>query len=194
MAPARDRGATAAAGARALPGAPTTKAARHARIADVLTREQVHSQQELAALLADEGFTVTQATLSRDLDELGAVRLRSAGGGFVYVVPTPDDAARARAHPTGGDQSAPGSAGHARLLRIAAELLLSAQASGNLVVARTPPGGAHLLAGALDQADLPAIIGTVAGDDTVLCICREPDGGPAVAEQLLGLADRRAAP
>jgi transcriptional regulator of arginine metabolism len=74
---------------------------------------------------------------------------------------------------------------------MATELLVSVQASGNLVVARTPPGGAHLLAGAIDHSGLSTIIGTVAGDDTVLCICRDVDGGADVAQQLLKLADRK---
>jgi transcriptional regulator of arginine metabolism len=82
------------------------------------------------------------------------------------------------------------SAPHARLIRMATELLVSLQASGNHVVAHTPPGGAHLLAGAIDHADLSSIIGTVAGDDTVLCVCRDVGGGVDVARQLLSLADR----
>lgn len=168
--------------------APQTKAARHARIVELLARSPVRSQSELADLLAAGGLTVTQATLSRDLDEIGAVRLRGASGGFVYVVPRDSDDAVSR--PT-SDRFEAASAAHARLIRMATELLVSARASGNLVVAKTPPGGAHLLAGAIDHADLASIIGTVAGDDTVLCICRDLEGGSAVADQLLKLADRR---
>jgi transcriptional regulator of arginine metabolism len=167
---------------------PSTKAARHARIAEILGRAPVRSQSELAALLSDDGFSVTQATLSRDLDEIGAVRLRGAAGGFVYVVPRDGDDAVARPP---SDRFDAASAAHARLIRMATELIVSVRASGNLVVAKTPPGGAHLLAGAIDHADLSSIIGTVAGDDTVLCICKEIDGGADVAEQLLKLADRR---
>lgn len=174
---------------RATPAdAPPTKAARHARIVEMLGRTTVHSQSELLELLASDGFSVTQATLSRDLDEIGAVRLRGAGGGFVYVVPRDGDAAVGR---PSSDRFESASAAHARLIRMAAELVVSVRASGNLVVAKTPPGGAHLLAGAIDHADIATIIGTVAGDDTVLCICRDVDGGSDVAEQLLRLADRR---
>jgi transcriptional regulator of arginine metabolism len=168
--------------------APPTKAARHARIIELLGRGPVRSQSELADLLATEGFSVTQATLSRDLDEIGAVRLRAAGGGFVYVVPRDGDDAVSRPP---SDRFEAASAAHARLIRMATELLVSIRASGNLVVAKTPPGGAHLLAGAIDHADLSTIIGTVAGDDTVLCVCRELDGGADVAEQLRALAERR---
>ncbi|MGH8889343.1 MAG: arginine repressor [Acidothermaceae bacterium] len=168
---------------------PQTKAARHARIVDLLARAPVRSQSELAELLADDGFSVTQATLSRDLDEIGAVRLRGAVGGFVYVVPRDGDDAVSR---PASDRFDAASAAHARLIRMATELLISVRSSGNLVVAKTPPGGAHLLAGAIDHSDLSTIIGTVAGDDTVLCICRDLDGGTDVAQQLLQLADRRA--
>ena len=74
---------------------------------------------------------------------------------------------------------------------MAGELLVSVRASGNIVVARTPPGGAHLLAGPSTTPTCATVIGTVAGDDTVLCVCRDPDGGADVAEQLAALADRR---
>ena len=167
--------------------APATKAARHARIVELLGRTPVHSQSELVELLADEGFPTTQATLSRDLDEIGALRLRAAAGGFVYVVPRDGDDAVSR---TTSDRVEAASAAHARLIRTAGELLVSVRYSGNIVVARTPPGGAHLLAGAIDHADLATVIGTVAGDDTVLCVCRDADGGAAVADQLLHLSDR----
>lgn len=166
---------------------PATKAARHARIVEMLAKSSVRSQSELAKLLAAEGFSVTQATLSRDLDEIGAVRLRGAAGGFVYVVPRDGEETVTR---PSSDRFEAASAAHARLIRMATELLVSVQASGNLVVAHTPPGGAHLLAGAIDHADLSSIIGTVAGDDTVLCVCRDVDGGVDVARQLLSLADR----
>ncbi|HEY5202312.1 MAG TPA: hypothetical protein VIJ31_15545, partial [Acidothermaceae bacterium] len=140
--------------------APATKAARHARIIELLAWTPVHSQSELVDLLAAEGLVVTQATLSRDLDEIGALRLRSAGGGFVYVVPRDGDDAVSRPM---SDRVQTASAAHARLIRMAGELLVSVRASGNIVVVRTPPGGAHLLAGAIDHADLATIIGTVAG-------------------------------
>jgi transcriptional regulator of arginine metabolism len=168
--------------------APATKAARHARIIDLLARAPVRSQSELVALLAAKGIPITQATLSRDLDEIGAVRLRGAAGGFVYVVPRDSDDAVSR---PASDRVETASAAHARLIRMAGELLVSVRASGNIVVARTPPGGAHLLAGAIDHADLASVIGTVAGDDTVLCVCRDVDGGADVAEQLLHLSDRK---
>jgi transcriptional regulator of arginine metabolism len=169
---------------------PLTKTARHARIAAILAREQVRSQEELAELLERYASVhVTQATLSRDLDELGVVRLRS-GGSLVYALP----------EEPGGPGSHPGSAiGQAksespqdsRLARYLGELMTSAEASANLVVLRTPAGAAQFLASVIDHAALPSILGTVAGDDTVLVIARDPAGGDALAAEFLRRAERR---
>jgi transcriptional regulator of arginine metabolism len=144
----------------------TTRAGRQARIVAILTASPVHSQSELAALLAAEGIEVTQATLSRDLEELGAVKLRGAdGGGGVYVVP--EDGSPVRGMAGGTD----------RLSRLLGELLVSTDASANLAVLRTPPGAAHYLASAIDRAALPEVVGTIAGDDTILVVAREPTTG-----------------
>ena len=196
---------------------PVTKVARQAQIADILTRARVRSQEELADLLAQRGVKVTQATLSRDLEELGAVRLRGAGGTLVYALPgdpggpgsrpgglpgppaeePPADVPPASSGPRGGWPGAwftgradEGTSG--ALARVGPELLLSAEASANLVVLRTPAGAAQFLASAIDHAGWPSILGTVAGDDTVLVITRDPAGGNDVAESLLRLAERKA--
>jgi len=233
------------------PAVPATKAARQARIVAILSREHVHSQEQLAGLLRQyAGMHVTQATLSRDLDELGVVRLRSADGILVYALP--GDPGGPNSHPgsafdypermrpardpsippaaetevtgphagagtsdsirvtggTGGTPVPPGTqvplgqdppaqpgapAGGApsRLVRYLKELLTSAEASANLVVLRTPAGAAQFLASAIDHAAWPAILGTVAGDDTVLVIARDPAGGDALASEFLSLAERR---
>jgi arginine repressor len=229
---------------------------------------------------------VTQATLSRDLDELGVVRLRATDGTLVYALPgdpshhpgaaldyperigltplppIPPDAGPAADYPsvpadgtqapgpaaardasstrgttagrgagpargpgpahlvTGGPDSdrldataaagalasgsatsgggtdatpagIPAGAVNSRLVRYLKELLTSAEASGNLVVLRTPAGAAQFLASAIDHATWPAILGTVAGDDTVLVITRDPAGGDALAAEILSLAERR---
>ena len=143
----------------------------------------MRSQTELAELLADDGVVVTQATLSRDLVELDAVKVRSASGALVYAVPA-----------EGGDRSpvAPRetAASESRLARLCAELLVSAEASANLVVLRTPPGAANFLASALDKAELGDVLGTIAGDDTVVVISRDPQGGEDVVRRLVGLAGR----
>jgi transcriptional regulator of arginine metabolism len=184
---------------------PLTKTARHARIADILAREQVRSQEELADLLERyAGVHVTQATLSRDLDELGIVRLRS-GGALVYSLP--EEPGGPGSHPGGpgspgggaGSQSGGGAARTAgsesphdvRLARYLGELMTSAEASANLVVLRTPAGAAQFLASVIDHAALPSVLGTVAGDDTVLLIARHPAGGDALAADFLRLASRR---
>jgi transcriptional regulator of arginine metabolism len=146
---------------------PHTKASRHARIVAVIRDESVHSQTELAELLADAGIQVTQATLSRDLEELGAVKVSGA-----YLIP--EDGNR----PLRQSEQAP-----ARLVRLLRELLTGADASGNLVVLRTPPGAAQFLASALDRSGLPDVVGTIAGDDTILVVAREATGGPALAEK-----------
>jgi transcriptional regulator of arginine metabolism len=158
-----------------------TKAARQQRIAELLGDHAVRSQAELAALLALEGLQVTQGTLSRDLVELDAVRVRDARGVLVYAVPG-----------EGGDRT-PRPAGESanaasRLARLCAELLVSAESSANLVVLRTPPGAAQFLASALDKAQLATSLGTIAGDDTVVIISRDPQGGAALARNLLALA------
>ncbi|MDP9094345.1 MAG: arginine repressor [Actinomycetota bacterium] len=156
-----------------------TRAARHSRIVEILGARAVRSQAELAAALSDAGVHVTQATLSRDLDELGAVKLRTPDGGLpIYFVPEDGSPLTART----ADDAPP-----QRLARLLGELLISAESSANLAVLRTPPGAAHFLASAIDRAGLPLIIGTIAGDDTILVIAREPDGGQAVLEHLVDL-------
>ena len=160
-----------------------TKAARQHRIAELLTRTEVRSQTQLAQLLADEGIEVTQATLSRDLVELDAVKVRIPSGALVYAVPAQGGDSRPRA---AGDSTA----AEARLARLLNELLLSAEGSANLALLRTPPGAAQFLASAIDRVRPEDVLGTVAGDDTVLVISRRADGGRATAERLLTLASR----
>ena len=145
----------------------------------MIAANPVRSQSELARLLADEGVVATQATLSRDLEEMGAAKVRHPAGGTVYALgdEPPGPALRALTDATQG-----------RVSRLAAELLVSAEASANLVVVRTPPGGAQLLASAIDRAGMTDVLGTVAGDDTVLLITRDPRGGAKVAERLRRMA------
>jgi transcriptional regulator of arginine metabolism len=182
-------------GSASAPVSPMTKAARHAQIAAILSRPSVpvHSQEQLAELLAEREVRVTQATLSRDLDEIGAVRLRGPDGALVYALPGepgPGGLAGQLGSSLAGGPFAPSAADpQARLTRMAAELLVTAEASANLIVLRTPAGAAQLLASAIDHAGWPSVLGTVGGDDTVLVISRDPNGGEAVAHALLRLAE-----
>ena len=161
--------------------APLTKAARQARVVELLGAGPVASQTELGRLLAATGVQVTQATVSRDLEELGAVKVRTERG-TSYAVP-----------PEGRPRPGTAEAVDARLGRLLEELCVSAEATGEVVVVRTPPGGAHLLGSALDRAGLPEVAGTVAGDDTVLLVTRSPATPVAatLAERLLRLAEGR---
>ena len=160
---------------------PVTRPARHALIARLLTQERITSQGELSAQLADHGVQVTQATLSRDLVELRAGKITLPDGTQVYGLPQ-EGAAGAMAPPVAPGQHT------TRLGRWCAELLVSADRSGAMIVLRTPAGAAQLLASAVDTAVLPGIIGTIAGDDTVLLIARDPQAAEQTTAQLLSLA------
>lgn len=157
-----------------------TRTARHARIVALLGAHPVRSQTELAELLAAEGTQVTQGTLSRDLVEVGALRVRGPGGHLVYAVPG-----------DGGDRTplvGEFATFETRLARLCGEVLVSAEPSANLVVLRTPPGAAQYFASAIDRVGWESILGTIAGDDTILLITRSPAGGAALAEQLLAMS------
>ncbi|MET0952086.1 MAG: arginine repressor [Aeromicrobium sp.] len=158
-----------------------TKTARQQLIVELLSRNAVRSQGELVELLDQQGVNATPSTVSRDLVELDAVRVRHGGSGLIYAVPG-----------EGGDRrprpATDRSASQARLARMSRELLVAAEASANLVVLRTPPGAAQYLASAIDHSDPHDVIGTIAGDDTVVMICRDPNGGEAVAQRFTSLA------
>jgi transcriptional regulator of arginine metabolism len=158
-----------------------SKAARQHFISGVIERNAIRSQGELVELLNESGIVATASTVSRDLTELEAVRVRHSDGSLVYAVPG-----------EGGDRTPRAAEGSAaaqqRLSRLAHELLVSAEASANLVVLRTPPGAAQFLASAIDHAGHPGILGTIAGDDTVLVIGRDPVGGQALANHFTELA------
>jgi transcriptional regulator of arginine metabolism len=150
-----------------------SKNQRHHRIEQILEHSRVTSQAQLVELLSKAGVPATQATVSRDLEEIGAVKVRAAGGEPVYAVPD---------HPK--DRLAP----EEHLRRVLGDWVVEVDSSANLVVVRTPPGSAHVVASALDRASLPGIVGTVAGDDTILVVAAEKPGGPALARRLKGLA------
>lgn len=141
--------------------------ARKAKVVALVESGVIHSQSDLVKELKRAGYRVTQATASRDLDEIGAVR-GSAG----YQLPGNSDESLTRVLST-------------------ENLILSVEASGNLAVVRTPPGGAQLLASNLDHSGLKSIIGTIAGDDTVLVVARKASGGAELAKELLAIGKKK---
>jgi transcriptional regulator of arginine metabolism len=149
------------------------KPQRQHRISRVLEEQAVSSQAQLVELLAADGVVATQATVSRDLEELGAVKVRIPGGTMAYAIP---EHAKEAAAPDD------------HLRRVMGEFVVEVAHSGNLVVLRTPPGSAHVIGSALDRAGLPDVLGNVAGDDTLVLVCAEQVGGAAVAAQLAALA------
>jgi transcriptional regulator of arginine metabolism len=163
--------------------APRTATARRARIATLIATHPVGSQDELGHLLADEGVHVTQATLSRDLVALGASKVTDEDGTQHYVV----DAVAS------GDTSIPVAGHEATLARLASELLVRAEAAGNISVLHTPPGAAQFFAGHLDRSTAFDTVGTVAGDDTVIIVMRTPREATDLCTALLRMADQRRA-
>lgn len=161
-----------------------SKAARLQRIKDIISTCTVRTQDELRAMLAVEGHAVTQATLSRDLDELRAVKVHDDHGLPVYAMPEDGD-------PSATPVIVLDAEAHARLQRVATEVVVGVDGSANIAVVRTRPGAAHYLASALDRAGMHEILGTIAGDDTVLVVARDTAGGQALAEQLQSLVHGR---
>lgn len=150
-----------------------SKAQRQHRIAKLLEQHVVTNQGQLVELLDGEGIRATQATVSRDLDDLGAIKVRGAGGESVYAIPELPK-----------DQVAP----EDHLRRVFGDWVVDVAHSQNLVVLRTPPGSAHVVAAAIDRSDRTEILGTVAGDDTLMVVVEEQVGGERLAADLAELA------
>jgi transcriptional regulator of arginine metabolism len=149
------------------------KPQRQHRIARLLEQQAVTSQVQLVELLAADGVVATQATVSRDLEDLGAIKVRAPGGESVYAIPE-----------LPAEQRVP----EDHLRRVFGDWVVEVGHSANIVVLRTPPGSAHVVGSALDRANLPAVLGTVAGDDTLLVVVAETTGGAALARRLSELA------
>jgi len=145
---------------------------RQKAIADLIRAGAAGSQEEVTARLAELGMTVTQATVSRDLERMGAVKVKR-GGVLAYSLP---------------DQIGSTDWAASRLNRIVGEWVQSVEAAGNIVVLKTPPGSAHLVGLALDQAQLGEIAGTVSGDDTLLLVVRDGHDVAEVAARFRGMA------
>jgi transcriptional regulator of arginine metabolism len=149
------------------------KPQRQHLVAKLIEQGTIENQAQLVDLLAEQGCHATQATVSRDLDDLGAIKVRIPGGESAYAIPA-----------LPAQQLAP----EDHLRRVCGDWVVEVAHSGNLVVLRTPPGSAHVVASALDRAGLPDLLGTVAGDDTLLVVVDEGVGGAEVAEKLTDLA------
>jgi len=145
----------------------TTTASRRRLLRRLLTTKEVRSQAELADLLDAAGHSVTQATISRDLDAIGAIKDRATGG--TYTIPA-----------NGKDATLD----RRELVKTMNDFVLSVVASGNLIVVKTNPGAAHLVAGAIDRVAPDGVLGTVAGDDTLLVVADGTAGGSAIARDL----------
>jgi transcriptional regulator of arginine metabolism len=149
------------------------KSKRQHHIARILERCAVGSQSELVGLLAKEGIVATQATVSRDLDELGAVKVRAPGGDSLYAIP---EAPKSRITPS------------ERLRKVLTDFVVEVAHSENIVVLKTPPGSAHVVGSALDSSRLDGLLGTVAGDDTVIVVASESKAGAVLASVIASLA------
>ena len=149
------------------------KRQRQHLVARLIAEHPVHNQSQVGDLLAAEGVHATQATVSRDLEDLGAIKVRVPGSESVYAVPD-----------LPAEQVAP----EDHLRRVFGEWVVEVAHSANLVVLRTPPGSAHVVASALDRAGAPGVVGTVAGDDTLIVVVEEAVGGAAMADRLASLA------
>jgi len=151
-----------------------SKTQRQKHVAELLAAEAITSQEQIVTHLAAEGINATQATVSRDLEDLGAIKVRIPGGATAYAIPD---------HPH--EQVVP--QGHLR--RVFTEWVVDAQASDNIVVLRTLPGSAHVVASAIDRTGLDEVLGTVAGDDTLLVVAAATSTGEAVADLFRSYAD-----
>ena len=160
----------------------TSRAARQQRIVEILSSQAVRSQTALLDLLAGDGIEVTQATLSRDLVDVGAEKVR-VGKNLVYAVPSEGGDRTVRVAPDAGEVTT-------RLAQRCQELLVSADLSANLVVLRTPPGAANFLASAIDHGSVPGIVGTIAGDDRIMVITTGEAASREVAATLMSHARR----
>lgn len=144
------------------------KARRHMKIQELISKEPVHTQEELAEKLREAGFDVTQATVSRDIKELGLIKIPTSDDEYRYAIP-------GEKHPSNL---------HERLKRMLRETVVSINDSENLVLIRTIPGNAHALASLLDNSNWEEVIGTVAGDDTILLVIKPKEAVSAVLERI----------
>jgi transcriptional regulator of arginine metabolism len=151
----------------------TTKVQRQGAVAQLIADHDVTSHTQLVTLLKKSGIVATQATVSRDLEEIGAVKVRTSHGETAYAIPEFEP-----------DRIAP----LEQLRRVLAEWVADIQISEPIVIIRTPPGCAHVVASALDRSRIEGLAGTVAGDDTMFCVASQSYGAKKLATHLGKLA------
>lgn len=151
----------------------STKVQRQQAISRIISEHEVAHQPQLVTLLKKAGIIATQATVSRDLEELGTVKVRNGDGETIYAIPEFEP-----------DRLAPPD----QLRRVLAEWVADVQVSEPMVVVRTPPGCAHVVASALDRSRLVGLVGTVAGDDTMFCLASGDYGAMRLAKDISELA------
>ncbi|KAB7790936.1 arginine repressor [Bifidobacterium leontopitheci] len=161
---------------------PATRAARLSVIEKMLLSHVITSQSQLSGLLSDEGIDVTQATLSRDLDEINAMKTRLADGTIAYTVG--DHPGRETAE-TGISTKM-----EQQMSRVLSGLVTSVAAAKNLIVVHTPSGAAQYVASVIDKQPIDGVLGTIAGDDTVMIVCRDDELAEARADWLLAVASK----
>lgn len=150
-----------------------SRTGRQVRIVELLEQTRIYSQAQLSKLLLAEGFETTQATLSRDLDELGARKIKPTDGRSFYAV---GDAESLQVPSASGPRD--------KLRKMMADLVVAADHSANTAVLRTPPGAAPYLASFIDRVGISDIVGTIAGDDTVFVLARDPLTGKELIDSL----------
>lgn len=160
---------------------PATRAARLSAIEQALATHVITSQSQLSKILLDEGIAVTQATLSRDLDEMHAVKTRLKDGTVAYTVGRGSSVA---------DVEDVGERTEAQMARVLNGLVTSVAAARNLVVVHTPSGAAQYVASVIDRQPIDGVLGTIAGDDTVMVICADDGTAVSRSDWLLGLASK----
>ncbi|GGA39600.1 arginine repressor [Kroppenstedtia guangzhouensis] len=144
------------------------KAQRHIKIREIITHRDVETQEDLVAELKKAGYNVTQATVSRDIKELHLVKVPTNNGSYKYSLPADN-----RFNP------------HQKLRRMLSEAFVGIDLSENLIVMKTMPGNAHAIAVLIDHLAWPDILGTIAGDDTIMLICRDREQAPHIKNRFI---------
>lgn len=169
-------------------GIPATRTARLSIVEQLIAQHIIESQQQLVDMLADEGIQVTQATLSRDLDDLKASKVRTPSGAFAYAVPEETQYAQVAAPANTSNEQPLSPKFEQQLSKIIGGLITKVSAAQNLVIIHTPAGAAQYVASAIDKQPIDEVVGTIAGDDTVMMITTDNQSAQEKVSWLLDMA------